>query len=409
MARVSNVTATSFDVRLQNPSDRGVQSEAVSYIVMEEGEWEIDGVKCEAHRYTSTRTDNNGSWVAEQQVYQQAYTNPVVLGQVMSENDPDWSVFWCRGNSRVNPPSATFLYTGKTVCEDWDRTRANEIVGFIVFETGSGTTTGVAFESKLGADTVRGVTDSPPYMYNFATPFSGSPAVVLACMAAMDGNNGGWSLSYGDPPATAAQIRLAIDEDQVRDSERNHTTEQVAYLVFESPVSVGTAGDVNFGYETAFASEERRVDGKQIATQVTLSGPGTLTGISAYVRGSTSKLLRYAMYTDSGGEPGTLIVETANDAVGSSSYHWHTISTAPTALTAGTYWLALSFEHQNMYYKYSTSGGATRYNNNDAVGGGYSASWGSSSDSNSAQVSIYATYTPTSGGAGTGYTIDWRE
>ena len=47
------------------------------------------------------------SWIAEAQAYGQSYINPVVLGQVMTENDPDWSVFWCQGSQRTSPPSSS--------------------------------------------------------------------------------------------------------------------------------------------------------------------------------------------------------------------------------------------------------------------------------------------------------------
>ena len=54
----------------------------------------------EAQLYNSTVTDENNSWIDEAQTYGQSYTTPVVLGQVMSENDADWSVFWDQGTSR---------------------------------------------------------------------------------------------------------------------------------------------------------------------------------------------------------------------------------------------------------------------------------------------------------------------
>ena len=49
----------------------------------------------------------------------------------------------------------------------------------------------------------------------------------------MDGGNGGWAILHGDNPITDDLVYMAIDEDQVRDSERYHTTEQVGYIVFE--------------------------------------------------------------------------------------------------------------------------------------------------------------------------------
>ena len=236
VTRVSNVTSTSFDIWLQNPLGGAVNAETVTYLVVEEGTWTIDGVAVEAQRYTSTVTDENNSWVGEAQSYNQAYTNPVVLGQVMSENDSNFSVFWNQGTARTNPPDAGTLRTGKTVCEDSIVARADETVGFIVFEAGHGTIAGVEFEAATGADTVEGVGNSPPYSYSFATTFASAPTVASVQLAGMDGGNGGWAQIHGPTAATASTLFLSIDEDQVQDTERVHITEQVAYAVFASPV-----------------------------------------------------------------------------------------------------------------------------------------------------------------------------
>jgi hypothetical protein len=236
VTRITNVTANSFDVRIQNPSGGAVALDYVHYLVVEEGTWTIDGVNVEAQLYTSTITDENNSWVGEVQTYGQSYTTPVVVGQVMSAFDPDWSVFWCQGTARSNPPSASALETGKTVCEDPDTTRANETVGFVVFEAGHGTIGGVAYEAALGIDLVRGITNSPPYIYTFNTAFGTTPDIAVVTMAGVDGGNGGWAYAYGASPMTATTLGLAIDEDQVADTERNHTPEQVGYVVFESAI-----------------------------------------------------------------------------------------------------------------------------------------------------------------------------
>ena len=236
VTRVSNVSTTSFDVRLQNPSGGSVATENVSYVVVEEGTWTIDGHLVEAQIYTSTVTDEDGSWVGEVQSYNQSYTNPVVLGQVMSESDADFSVFWDQGSVRTDPPSAAALTTGKTVAEDSDVTRSNETVGFIVFEAAHGTIAGVEFEAALGADSVGGVGDSPPYTYTFNTLFAGSPSIAILTMAGVDGANGGWAQVHGATLANTTSLFLSVDEDQILDSERAHTPEQVGYLVFEGPV-----------------------------------------------------------------------------------------------------------------------------------------------------------------------------
>ncbi len=232
--RIANVTGTDFDIWLQNPSGGAVATDTVHCLVVEEGVWTVDGVKIEARTYTSTVTDENNSWVGEAQSYGQSYTNPVVIGQVMSAFDSEWSVFWDQGGSRSNPPSSTALRTGKTVCEDVLVSRANETIGFIVFEAGHGTIGGIEYEAALGADSVQGISNAPPYAYTFNTAFGVTPAVAVVTMAGVDGGNGGWAYTYGAFPLSATQLHLAIDEDQIADTERNHVNEQVGYIVFES-------------------------------------------------------------------------------------------------------------------------------------------------------------------------------
>jgi len=251
--RVNNVTSTGFEVYLQNPKGAKVLNEIISYIVMEEGAWEFNGVKCEAHKYVSTVTDQDNSWKGEQQEYSNTYVKPVVIGQVMSAIDSDWSVFWCYGTKRANPPSAAKLWTGKTVCEDKDTTREDEIVGYIVFEAGHRALGGVASEAGLGKDILRGVQGKPPYVYTFSTAFGTVPKVALTTLAGIDGGNGGWAVLYGKSFVLANLLRLAIDEDQIKDKERAHTTEQVGYLVFEKPVVCGTlSGGGSGGYNVSW-------------------------------------------------------------------------------------------------------------------------------------------------------------
>ena len=250
LTRISNVTSTSFDIRLQNPSDEPVAMENVYWLVVEEGAWTIDGVSVEAQTYQSTLTDGKiVGWNGETQSYLQSYTNPVVLGQVMSENDSRWSVFWSKAagacSSTCDPPSATSLITGKAVGGDPSTTRSDETVGFIVFETGHGTIGGVEFEAALGPDTVHGVTDTspaPPYLYTFASPFATAPTIGLATQAAMDGQDGSWAQIFGATVATTTELSLSVDEDQVEDTERFHVTEQVSYVVFATPVIFGPGG-----------------------------------------------------------------------------------------------------------------------------------------------------------------------
>ncbi len=232
VVRVSQATSSSFALRLQNPSDGPVAAETVSCLVVEQGVWTVSGVKFEAQKYTSTVTDSDASWMGQTRSYGQSYTSPVVLGQVMTENDPDWSVFWSRGFSRSDPPSATSLRTGKTVGEDPDTTRANETIGIVVFEAGHGFLAGQEYEARLGPNTVQGAVNGAPFAYTFASAFASAPAAAVVSIAGVNGPNGAWGQTHGASFATATTLYVSVDEDQTSDSERDHIAEQLAYVAF---------------------------------------------------------------------------------------------------------------------------------------------------------------------------------
>jgi len=185
-------------------------------------------------KYQSILTDSSSSWEGEWQTYANSYTNPVVIGQVMSANDPLPSSFWARGSSPTSPPDASTLYTGKTVGEDPEQLRADELIGFMVIEAGTGILGGRYFEAGVGSDSVRGMGDAPPYEYPLSNLVSAE--VALLSMAAMDGRNGGWPVLVQDLDPSGNAIGLAVDEDQLTDLERSHTSEQIAYIVLEYAV-----------------------------------------------------------------------------------------------------------------------------------------------------------------------------
>ena len=238
---------TRIEVRLDRTDKQtgAITGIPVHYMVVEEGVYTLDedGVKMEAVKFTSTRTDENNSWVGEARSYQQSYSQPVVVGQVMSYNDSDWSVFWARGSSKLNPPTNSSLYVGKHVGEDSDNTRANETIGYIVIEAGAGSIGGVGYVAGLGGDTICGVTDGNGFTYNITHLENAEFAVASA--AGMDGGNGGWPVLYGSAPVTEDTLVLGFDEDQMKDTERAHTTEQVAYIVLDPPAESYATADTN--------------------------------------------------------------------------------------------------------------------------------------------------------------------
>ena len=235
VTRIRNTSGSSFEVKIERADGQaGTVTRDVSIVVVEAGVYTMasHGVKMEAVLVNSTTTSAKNQWQAQSQSYSNSYTSPVVVGQVMSSNDPNWSVFCCAGSSRTSPPSASVLNIAKTVCEDPNKVRLDETIGYIVCEAGTGSINGVNFLAGLGTDTIAGSgSNANGYSYSLTGLSSASAAAIS--MAGIDGGDYGWATLFGPNPFTASQLSLVIEEDTLKDSERNHTSEQVGYIVFE--------------------------------------------------------------------------------------------------------------------------------------------------------------------------------
>ena len=198
--RMQKVDATSFEIRLQNPSDLAVTARDVHCAVVEEGAWKLpDGRLIESKKYSSTVTDRKGSYSGQVQSYRNLYKNPVVLGQVMSYNDPKWSVFWSRSSSGQNvAPSITSIITGKHIGEDSRTTRLAETVGFIVVDSGHLKSSNIEIETGRGPDSFIGYTNRKVAL-KFNARFGTTPAVAVLSQVAMDDSDGSWAVLTSNP------------------------------------------------------------------------------------------------------------------------------------------------------------------------------------------------------------------
>lgn len=148
----------------------------------------------------------------------------------------------------------------------------------------------------------------------------------------------------------------------------------------------------NFGFETAFANAVSSIQDRQYAVKVSLSEDGTLKSLSAYIDPNNQEY-RLAIYSDASGEPNTLLAESSVDIA--DGLEWHTLAVADTPLTAGDYWLAISFADQLSVGHYEGGSGDTRWYARDAVTNGFDPSWNTGGDANfSVALSLYATYEP---------------
>ena len=240
VVRMRSVTASSLEIRLQVPGDATTAQGDVHCLVVEEGQWQLpDGRSLEAQRILSTVTDRENAWAGQASSYLQSYAQPVVLGQVMTANDSEWSTFWSHGGSRQTPPTGGTLFVGKHVAEDSNLSRSSETLGVIVIEAGGGTLNSVAYASGLSPDSVLGIDNlSTGSTLTLGQSFASAPAVGIATQSAMDGNNGSWAVFPAGGGLSASQMMISVDEDQLSDSERAHTSEQVSYIVFGQDISI---------------------------------------------------------------------------------------------------------------------------------------------------------------------------
>ena len=276
VARIHKVTGNSFEIRLQNPSGAVLENRDVHCVVVEEGVWRMpDGRSIEAKKYSSTVTDNTKSWIGQQQKYQNKYTNPVVLGQVMSFNDPKWSVFWSRSTlSKNNAPTATGLFTGKHVGEDTSTTRVAETIGYIVMESRRAVSGSVDMESGRGADAFTAYTGTK-YSQKFTKAFATKPVVAVICQAGMDDVDGSWAVLTSDP--TTSAVSVSIDEDQIANSERTHATEEIAYAVFSEAASIQLTNADCSNHTDCFDGNATTIDTCNNVTRVCMFSPIAVT------------------------------------------------------------------------------------------------------------------------------------
>ena len=254
VTRIRTIDHNSFEIKLQNPAGEEVGYYALTYFVVEAGTYtEAEhGINLEAHRFESNMVSSVTAWELDPQTYQNTYQEPVVIGQVMSYNDPRWSSFWSSSKTdRASAANVLGFSMGRQVGEDPDTDRLAETLGYVVIEAGMYELNGVHFYAALGDDSIRGVSNSS-HGYPYETPL-GQLDCAVASMATMKGLDGGFPVLFTeDPFGQRSKLMLAIDEDQIVDEERSHDGESVSFLAFGSPhpgITYCEAGATSAEYE----------------------------------------------------------------------------------------------------------------------------------------------------------------
>ena len=242
--RIRNITASSFDIRIQGWEDGPAVAGDVHCLISDEGAYTLpDGTKYEAHTVVSDRTSGqfstDGAWnlALVENVsasITQTYSDHVVLGQVISYNDNRASVFYnndceARQSEPFQAGHADGICVGKHIGMIAG-SRNPETIGYLVAEAGSGTVNNIIFELGSGADSVAGNNAANAgYTYGLSRDYN----IGVNAQQGEDGGNGSWSVLYGVDPLPPNQIVSAVDEEIFAgDTTRNHTRERLDYWVF---------------------------------------------------------------------------------------------------------------------------------------------------------------------------------
>ena len=282
--RIRNITSTSFELRLQQFENSSIVTASdVHCVIADEGAHDSGGLKYEARKVISDRTAGlsvPGNWgiINNENVTSaitQTYADPHVIGQVMSFNDVNASVFWnydceTRGNGAFFSGQIDGICVGKHIGQI-NGTRASETLGYIVIEAGVGIVNDITFAAAVGTDTGAGVGNSPPFNYSVSGDFD----IGILTQQGEDGGQGGWTVLFGSDPLPSGQIAWATEEETVAgDTSRTHTTENIGYWIFDNnqTPTLNANKDVELftGNSTAYA-----VPGSDVVYSITVENTGS--------------------------------------------------------------------------------------------------------------------------------------
>ncbi|MEM8670113.1 MAG: Ig-like domain-containing protein [Planctomycetota bacterium] len=236
VVRIQNVTSDSFQIRFQEWDylDGTHAAENIGYLVVEAGTHILsDGTQIVA----GTTSLSNESWRTVSFSSNFSGT-PLVLGQVMTNNDPAAVVERIR-NVRSDRFEIQFNEE-----EAANGIHASETVGYIAIDRGAATSGEVSLNAVVTGDTVKhGATT-----VSFGSIGGSANPVILSDMQKRDGSD---AANLRHRSHTSTSVTLFVEEEASRDRELRHTTEVAGVLALESGILVsgnplqaaGIAGD----------------------------------------------------------------------------------------------------------------------------------------------------------------------
>ena len=194
-----------------------------------------DGTAIEAARVQTSQMGPRDNLTPESCVqydYQNTYKQPAILGQVMSNNDPRWSVFWSTENLVDGVSATDSRRVGLHAGEDPASGRSPEELGVVVVESNvQGIAQGGRYASFLTEQIISGY-DQAPSSVDVPEDFTEQSTVALSQMTQND-PDGSWAVLYSYVALAKGVIYTALDEDTLSDPERSHAPSSIGGLIFD--------------------------------------------------------------------------------------------------------------------------------------------------------------------------------
>jgi hypothetical protein len=219
VVRVRNVDTDGFEIRLQEWDylDGFHDLETVSFLVMERGSHTLpSGTRVEAE-HLATNTTASFDAVRFNRPFG---TKPVVVAAVTTFNEDDASAV----TTRVREVSTGGFEAGLREEELNAQTHSVETISYVAWEPSAGWFDNMQFEVGRTANAVTHV----PYTVGFQSSFSSPPALI----ADMQTTDGGDTANLRWDNETGVSIDLWVAEEQSRDTEITHTSEEIGYMLF---------------------------------------------------------------------------------------------------------------------------------------------------------------------------------
>lgn len=216
--RVTDIQSDSISFYVQEAEhlDGKHTNESFSYLVLEAGNWQLaDGTLIEVGSFTSNANVGN-QW--ETVNFQNNFTEtPVVLSQVQTTNNSEFI------RTRQDNTSNDGFKVALEKEESLKNTQyQQDTIGWLAISSGEGTWDGNSYQAINTGDVVT----HDWFNLDLSSSFTETPQ-LLASIATYDGGDSAGLRSKEITGANGSTIALKIEEDQSKDPEVKHTTEEI--------------------------------------------------------------------------------------------------------------------------------------------------------------------------------------